>query len=167
MAETETTQESTETTGELTWKGFIETQDEKIRDLYNQETHGLKTALDSEREARKETEGKLRELAKNAEAGSEAQKEISKYADKLASIEGQNKFYDQAHNAGVKNLKLAWIAGQEFKTETGEIEFEKLKVAYPELFTGVQTIPVNAGSGTNTPGIKGDFNTTIRKATGR
>jgi len=109
----------------------------------------------------------LRGLAKTAEAGSEAQKQLTETADKLASIERQNKFYDAAHAAGVRNLKLAWIAAQEFMDGDGDVKLDAMKKAYPELFTSQQRVNVNAGDGLQNQQAPMDMNAIIRRAAGR
>jgi len=140
---------------------------EDVKPLYEAHTQGLKSALDTERAARKDLEKQLRGLAKTAEAGSEAQKQLTETADKLASIERQNKFYDAAHAAGVRNLKLAWIAAQEFMDGDGDVKLDAMKKAYPELFTSQQRVNVNAGDGLQNQQAPMDMNAIIRRAAGR
>lgn len=149
------------------WQAFIESQEDHIKEAYEKETHGLKSALDAERTARKETERQLREAAKKAEAGSAAQAELNAYADKLKAVETQNKFYDFAHAAGIKNLKLGWLAAQEFTKEDGSIDTDGLTKAYPELFETTKAPSANAGAGMGTKKpTPQDINTLIRKAAG-
>lgn len=140
---------------------------EDVKPLYEAHTKGLKSALNTERTAREELEKQLRKLAKQADAGSDAQKELTETADKLAAIERQNKFYDVAHAAGVKNLKLAWMAAQEFVDEDGEVKLDAMKKAYPELFTSQQKVNVNAGDGLQNQQAPLDMNSLIRRAAGR
>ena len=140
---------------------------EDVKPLYEAHTQGLKSALDTERAARQGLEKQLRGLAKQADAGSDAQKQLTETADKLALIERQNKFYDDAHVAGVKNLKLAWLAAQEFMDDDGEVKLDSIKKAYPELFAQQNVKSANAGDGLQNPQTPMDMNAIIRRAAGR
>lgn len=140
---------------------------EDVKPLYEAHTQGLKSALDTERAARKDLEKQLRGLAKQADAGSDAQKQLTETADRLAAIERQNKFYDVAHAAGVKNLKLAWIAAQEFVDGDGEVKLDAMKKAYPELFISQAKVTWNAGEGLQNQQAPMDMNAIIRRAAGR
>jgi hypothetical protein len=109
----------------------------------------------------------VRDLAKTATAGSDAQKQLTDLADKLAGMERQTTFYDRAHAAGVKNLRLAYLAAQEGKLvdEKGEVDWEKFRKTYPELFAGAPA--GNAGNGTGGGQGKASMNDWIRQAAGR
>jgi biopolymer transport protein ExbD len=140
---------------------------EDVKPLYEAHTKGLKSALNTERTAREELEKQLRKLAKQADAGSDAQKELTETADKLAATERRDKFYEVAHEEGVKNLKLAWLAAQEFMDEDGEVKLDAMKKAYPELFASKQKVNVNAGDGMQNQQAPLDMNSLIRRAAGR
>jgi len=137
-----------------------------LKPLYEAHTAGLKSALDGERAARKDAEKSLRDLAKQAEAGSAAQKALTEQADRMGAMEKQNSFFDKAHSAGVRNLKLAYQAANlsGLLSDKGDCDFSKLKSEYPELFIAVA--PGNAGSGT---GGRQPFNMNdaIRQKAGR
>lgn len=150
---------------EQTFEAWLE-EHADVKPLYEAHTQGLKGALETERASRKELEKQLRGLSKQAEAGSAAQQQLSGIADKLAAIERQNKFYDSAHAAGVKNLKLAWKAAEEFLGDDGEVDLNAMKKAYPELFS-VPKVDANAGQGTQNQPQTMDMNAIIRRAAGR
>lgn len=134
----------------------FETWREKLPDdqkaLIESHVKGLKSALDSERGSRKDLEKQLRDLAKKAEKGSEAETQLTKLADDLHAADRKASFYEAAHAAGVKNLKLAYITAvsDELFDKQGRADFDEMKKIYPELF-GSSTTPArgNAGSGTN------------------
>ena len=151
----------------VTFESWIEAQPEDIKTLVTTHTSGLKSALDSERENRKTLEKQLRDLAKKAEAGSEYQKTLTEQADKLQTLERQGSFYDKAHSAGVRNLKLAYLAAEqaELVSDKGDCDFAKLKTQYPELF--LVAPPANAGAGTNTQPPTFNMDALIRRAAGR
>ena len=91
-------------------------------------------------------------------------------ADRLAETERQNTFYDAAHAAGVRNLKLAWMAANDAKLvrDDGTADFSALKERFPELFdAGTPKPRGNAGDGSRTAPTTNDFNDLIRKAAGR
>lgn len=133
---------------------------------------GLKTALGSERESRKGLEKQLRELSKQVEKGSELATQVDKMTNDLTQSERRTAFYEQAHMAGVKNLRLAWLAaldGDLINTQ-GEVDLGKLKEQAPELFAAPKPIvpPGNAGSGAGSPPAAGPtMNEFIRAAAGR
>ena len=80
-------------------------------------------------------------------------------------------FYEEAHKAGVSNLKLAYhiATTEELFDKRGAVNFEKMKEAYPELFGKKQVPRGDAGEGTGTaPGGKEiSMNAFIRRAAGK
>lgn len=150
-----------------TFESWLAEQPDNVKTLYTTHTSGLKSALDSERKARSDAEKALRDMAKKAEKGSEYEKSLTEQADKLASLQQQSSFYDKAHLAGVRNLKLAYMAAKQesLVSDSGDCDFGKLKSAYPELFL---TAPrANAGDGTGGSDKPFSMNDAIRRAAGR
>jgi hypothetical protein len=154
---------------------WLKGQDEPVRKLYETHTAGLRSALQSEREARKTETGQLakqlREAAAKAEAGSEHQRQLQETAAKLDATERRAEFYEESvrPEIGCSNPKLAWLAAQEIGAmdQKGRTNWEALKQSFPELFK-VKITPGNAGSGAGTPlPGKGDMNAFIRRSTGR
>lgn len=153
----------------LTFETWHESLPQEHKTLIESHTKGLKSALDSERETRKGLEKQLRDLAKKAEEGSEAQAQLTQLADGIQAADRKAEFYEAAHLAGVKNLKLAYTAAlnDEMFDKHGRVNFDEMKKQYPELFAG-KTLPAgNAGEGTNQNNVTEDMNSRIRRAAGR
>jgi hypothetical protein len=170
--EGQTTPDGQGGTPPLAWESWLEGQSAEVKALLDTHTQGLRSALTSERESRKDFEKQARELAEKAEKGSEAQAQLTKLADDLASEGRRADFYEAAHAAGIANLKLAYTVAvqDEMFDRRGQVDFEALKRAYPELFAGGKpaTPPGNAGAGTGAPPpAKTGMNDFIRAAAGR
>lgn len=158
------------TTTTLTFDAWQKTLNDEQKGLIDSHVKGLKNALDSERGSRKDLEKQLRDLAKKAEAGSEAQTQLTKLADSLDTADRRTNFYEAAHAAGVKNLKLAFTVAEteEMFDKHGRVNFDEMKKAYPELFGTTTTPRGDAGSGTDKkPKAASGMNEFIRGAAGR
>ena len=120
----------------LEWKPWHDALPKEAQELVAEREKGLKSALDSERDARKTAEKDLRDVAKKLEEGSEAQQEVLKLADQVAEGTTKADFYEEAHKAGVSNLKLAYHVAttEDLFDKRGAVNFDKMKEAYPELF---------------------------------
>jgi len=156
----------------LEWDTWHKALPEPAQKLIAERESGLKTALATERDARKTAEKDLRDVAKKLEKGSDAQKEVIKLADAVAETTAKADFYEDAHKAGVSNLKLAhYVAASEgFMDARGNANFEKMKEQYPELFGRKASLPSgNIGDGTDAAptGKKKDMNTFIRTVAGK
>ena len=155
----------------LEWETWHGSQTPEAQKLVAGHVSGLKTALGSERDARDKAESDLRAVAKELEDGSKAQKEVLRLADDNAAISAKADFYEDAHKSGVTNLKLAYLVAKDddLFDKRGNVNFEKMKEANPELF-GRKIIPdVGAGDGTGSRDMpkKVDMNAMIRKKAGR
>jgi len=150
----------------LAWKPWHDALPKEAQELIATRESGLKTALDSERDARKTAEKDLRDVAKKLEEGSDAQKEVLKLADDVADGTRKADFYEEAHKAGVSNLKLAFLVATDegLFDKRGNANFDKLKEGFPELFGKKKIIDPNAGDGTGREldGKKGGMNEFIR-----
>jgi len=137
-----------------TFEAWLEKQDDTVKGLYSTHTAGLKSALDNERAANKTAQVQLRELAKKAEKGSELETALNQQIEKLTALGKQATFQDKAHTAGVRNLKLAYIAAEQagLVSDKGDCDFSELRKQYPELFVAQAT--ANAGAGTGNPATK-------------
>lgn len=145
-------------------------QGEDVKKLATDHVKGLKTALESERGQRKDFERQLREAAGKLEKDSQQRKELEGLATKFADLERQTAFFDGAHGAGVRNLRLAWLAAENagLVDEKGRADFGKVKEQFPELFAATTALPPgNAGSGTQKPPSGQTMNDLIRRAAGR
>ena len=154
-----------------TFDEWIGGQNDAVKGLIEGHVKGLKTALGSEREARGEAEKDLRKVADKLEKGSEAQKEVLKLADDVAVGNTKVDFYEDAHKAGVSNLKLAYHVAttEDLFDKRGNVDFEKMKENFPELFTKPSHRPKGgAGDGTDTElGRQPSMNEYIRRSAGR
>jgi len=153
----------------LTFDGWIGTQDETVQQLIDGHVNGLKSALTTERNQRKELAKALKEATKELEKGTDARSRLEEISGQLEAAEKRLSFAE-AMAGQVTNVKLAWLAAQEIGAvdQTGAVNMESLKANYPELFVK-KTVPAgNAGDGAggSRPGPK-DMNSFIRTAAGR
>lgn len=156
---------------ELQWDTWFNELPKEAQGLIKTRESGLKTALSSERDARKTAEKDLRDVADKLEKGSDAQKKVLELADAVADGSKKADFYEDAHGAGVTNLKLAFLAAKEGELfdRRGVVDFVKLKELHPELFSKKKVGEGGAGEGTGggLPGKKPDMNVYIRTAAGK
>lgn len=143
----------------------------KAKALYETNVSGLKTALQSEREAKKELSAQLKELLPKVEKGSELEKQLTEMADKAETAERRAQFADEAikPEIGCRNIKAAYAlaVAEKFFDKRGNPEWERIKAAAPELF-GTVIANANPGNGTRTtPAAGNNMNAFIRGAAGR
>ena len=155
----------------LEWDTFHKALPEEAQKLIEKRESGLKSALETERDSRGKVEKELREVASKLEKDSDAQKKVLKLADENALANAKADFYEEAHEEGVSNLKLAHVVATTdgLISKSGKIDFKKMKESYPELFGKKKMPPGGAGEGTGgkQPGAKGDMNARIRAKAGR
>lgn len=154
----------------LTFETWQSSLPDEHKALIESHTKGLKSALESERGSRKDLEKQVRDLATKAEKGSETEKQLTEFANKLHEADRRADFFDAAHRAGVTNLKLAYLTAtaDDLFDKKGSVDFETMKKSYPELFGTRKTPAGNAGDGTESDTTVGaDMNTRIRRAAGR
>ena len=156
----------------LTFDAVYKALPEPQRSVIDGHTAGLKSALADERNGRKALEKQLRDLSRQAEEGSTLRAQLDKLAEEQANVTAQAAFFEQAHEAQVKNLRLAWLAAREFglvDAKSGEADFAKLRQMAPELFAGKPTPQGNAGNGAKQEGVTAgrNMNDWIRSAAGR
>lgn len=154
----------------LMFDSWLKDQPDDVKGLIEDHTHGLRTALDNERNQRKSLEKQLKDAAKRFEKDSDERKALDKISADLTEANRKTDFYDAAHKVGVTNLKLAWLAvvADELLDDKGAVDFEKLKSSHPQLFAAKAPIQnVNAGSGANGQLPKQTMNQLIRNAAGR
>lgn len=161
------------------WESWLATQPEDqrttISSLYEKQTAGLKSALDNERQQRKDFEKQARELAKTAEKGSDAEKQLTQMADQYAAAERRADFYEAAAKPeiGLVGVKAAWTLmnaeADRYFDRKGNPNFDLLKQEHPYLFGQVKPTPKgNQGNGTNGQTSAGQsINDMIRAAAGR
>jgi len=155
----------------LNWDTWHKTLPKNVQTLIADHESGLKTALGSEREARGTAEKDLRKVAKKLEEGSDAQKEVLKLADEVAVGNTKADFYEDAHKAGISNLKLAYHVAttEDLFDKRGNVDFEKMKENFPELFSKSPRKPTaSAGEGMEGElSQKADMSNWIRQQAGR
>jgi len=171
MSDTTKAENANETAGApQDFAAWIAAQDDATKALYNDHIGGLKSALKSERDERKGLAKQVAELAKQAEAGSDAQKQLEAFGKQLETADRRTAAYEQLHQAGVSNLKAALTLAEadEMFDRRGNVQIKELKEAYPELFRAAPTTNGNAGNGTGAGQPKGGtMNEIIRNRVGR
>lgn len=158
-----------------TFDQWLEAQPDDVRSLVGNSVSGLRNALEAERRSRKDIEKQLRDAAKKLDDGSDHRKALEETAARLQATEQQAAFYDQAHAAGVTNLRLAYLAAQEAgliekdgRSGGVRCDFAAMQKQFPELFGAKDRLPAgNAGSGTGTRSPGADMNALIRQAAGK
>jgi hypothetical protein len=170
MAENETNETPEGRDQTQSWETWLEAQGPEMVALYEEHVGGLRSALQSERQQRREFERQLREAAGQLEQGSQARARLEEMAGGLEQQERRAEFYELAHAAGVTNLRLAWLAVQQDESLTdrrGMVNMTRLQESYPELFGVARRGPGNAGAGTGSQTPKGGgMNEFIRRAAG-
>lgn len=163
------TTEATDTFDFDTWLGE---QPEHVRKGYEGKTQGLHSALESERQQRKDFARQLRDLEKTATEGSDAKKALGEMSARAELAEQRAAFFEEAGKPeiGCSNPKAAFLvasADNLFK-RSGEPDWAAIKAAAPELFAGRKPAPGHAGNGSGAPPPQRvDMNTMIRAAAGR
>ncbi len=149
----------------LTFDAWQSSQPDDVRGLIDSHVSGLKNALTEERNQRKELSRKLKEASGQMEAGSAARASLETMTANLDEATQRADFYAAAAAAGVKNLKLAYIAA---KTDNLLDDLGGLKTVYPEMFASSRPPAGNAGSGAGQDGAPSkSMNNFIRAAAGR
>lgn len=158
---------TTDTTEQFDFDSWLDGQPEHVKQGFTGKTTGLYSALESERQQRKDLARELKKLSGEATQGSEAQKALGEMSTRLEQAEQRAAFMEDASKPeiGCVNPKLAFLVAQAdglFK-RSGEPDWAALKGAYPELFGKRMTPPGNAGSGNGSPPAqKADMNSWIR-----
>ena len=162
-----------------TWEAWVAARPEaertQITALYEKQTAGLKTALDSERDTRKGLEKQVRELAKDAEKGSKAEKDLTALADQLSAEQRRADFYESAAKPeiGLVGTRAAWTLmnaePDRYFDRKGNPNFDLLKQEHPYLFGQKPPVPRgNQGNGTQGQQHTGQtMNDMIRAAAGK
>lgn len=139
----------------------------EVQELVDTHVDGLKNALKSERQSKKDLERQLKDLTKQAEDGSELHTKLQALQTELQTTSAKANFFEQVATAKVTNPKLAWLAAVDaglVDMRTGECDLGKLKQQAPELFQAKAGPPQgNQGSGAGQAGVKlTDMNQLIR-----
>ena len=155
----------------VTFGDWYKTLGAEQQELIDGYTNSLKSAIKTERDAKTGYEKKIRDLVKQAESGSELRNELEKMANDVQVANAKAAFFDAAHAANVRNLRLAWLAAADaglVDAKTGECDFAKLKNVAPELFAVKLQPTANAGSGAGQNGAaQPSMNDWLRASAGR
>lgn len=150
----------------LTWDTWLADQSDEVKALAETANAGLKTALQSERDARKQLDAQLKKLSKSAGDNAELTQTIE---DLRTQLEGQTRKANFATDLGnsVTDVELAFIAAERIGAfdRDGRVNVEKLKAAHPALFNKQPAAPPpgNHANGSGNPGGAGtDINALIR-----
>lgn len=156
-----------------TWEDWLNAQADDVKALYEAHTNGLRSALNSERESKRELERQLREMRDKAEKGSEAETRLNEMVSALETANRRADFVVEAAKPenGVADIEAAWLIvnakADTFFDRKGNVNFALLKQQHPMLFRAAKAPPGNAGSGVGQEGGKQDINDWIRSAAGR
>jgi len=153
-----------------TWDAFLEAQPEPVKQLFSQHVQGLKAALSTERDQRRDFEKQLRDVAKQLEDGSEAKAQLEQLSSQYEEAERRLAFYESAP-AELVNAKLGWLAVTELDAfdRRGNVNWDAVREAYPELFKSAKSPAPSANAGAGTQGTQTPFsmNDAVRAAARR
>jgi hypothetical protein len=155
-----------------TFEGWYKALPSEVQGLVDDHVDGLKSALTTERGERKALEKRLKEIQKQADAGGDVKGQLQQLSDEMAAATARATFFEAAHAADVKNLRLAWLAANDaglVDKKTGAVDFAELRKVAPELFVSKAAVPpAHAGAGAKQSGVaKAGMNDFLRAATGR
>lgn len=145
----------------LDFDQWIAGQTEDVRGLLDRHTTGLRTALETERQQRKDFAKQLRDATVAVEKGSAAEKALAELSGKLETESKRADFYEQATAAGCRNLRLAWLAAS-----ADGLTLKEVQAQHPDLFSVARPPATQAGNGTQRPTGGGDINAWMRRAAG-
>lgn len=155
----------------LTFDGWYKTLAADVQGMVDDHVDGLRSALNTERNERKGLEKRLKEIQKQADEGGDVKAQLQQLNDEMSVTAAKAAFFEAAHAADVKNLRLAWLAANDadlVDKKTGAVDFAELRKVAPELFVTKVPPPANAGNGAQQSGVtKPGMNDFLRAATGR
>ena len=162
-------QDTTQAAEPFDFDAWLDEQPQHVKQGLEGHTTGLKTALETERNQRKELAKEVKRLSGTAEKGSEAEKALGEMSTRLEQAEQRAAFMEEAirPEIGCSNPRTAFLVASAeglFK-RSGEPDWTAIKQAAPELFGARKTPPGNAGSGNGSPPAqKVGMNEWIRQA---
>ncbi len=159
-----------------TWDDYIaglpEDQQSIVTKLYEDKNKNLLNTVRATREERDTFAQQLRDAAKTAGKGSDAEKLYTEQAEKLELANKRADFYEAASEHQCRNAKAAFKLAtvDDLFDKKGMPDWDKIKEAAPELFGEVKSKPKGkggAGEGTDkTPAPARTFNDVIRSQAG-
>lgn len=138
-----------------TFESWLGQQGDDVKGLVSSHIGGLTSALDSERNQRKDLEKALKAATSQAKTGEEALAQLQELQAKYEESARKNAFVTSAIKSGVNSPDLAWLAAKQLDAfkRNGEPDWEHLKEHYPALFASPQgrapSVNAGAGSGRN------------------
>jgi len=152
-----------------TWDEVLKGLPEMARTLYEGHTQGLRSALDAERDQRRELAKQLRDATGQLEEGSKAREALEAATGQLEEATKRADFFQEAARPeiGCANPELAYLAAtkRELFDRRGNPNWGAIKESFPELFKKPTPPAGNAGAGTGqTPPKEFNMNTAIRQA---
>lgn len=160
---------ASETQAPATFDEWIASQDGTIKALAEQHTAGLRSALQSEREQRKEAIKQLKDLAAKAEKGSELEQQLQRMLSERDAAERRASFYESAPAVNCANPRAALLVAQAenlFKRD-GSPDWDAIQSVAPEFFRRTQAVSAGAGTQGAPPAGSKNMNEFIRRAAGR
>jgi len=152
------------------WDDYYGGLDATSKTLVDGRLSSLESVLKEERENKRRLEKSIKDLGAKAEKGSDLEKSIDELRTQLEEANRRSAFFEGAAKQGVTSARLAYLAAKEAQAfdNSGNVNWERLKEAHPELFKaepkpGGQK-DAGAGGGSNT---SSDINAAIRRAAGR
>ncbi len=151
------------------FEAWLGEQPDDVKAAYEQHVTGLKNTVTATRNERDDLKKQLQDLAKRAEKGSEAEKQLQNALSKIEIVERKANFMEDAlrPEIGCKNPRTAYAlaTAEDLFTRQGTPDWAAIKEAAPELFQ-TKTPKGGAGSGTDGDNNKVDMNTLIRQKAG-
>ncbi len=148
---------------QLNFDAWIASQTDPIQGLITEHTQGLRSALETERQQRKDLTKQIKDLTGKLDANSDAAKQLGELSSNLDTAQKRADFYEAATAAGCIKLKPAYLVAQ-----ADNLTIDQVKNQYPELFVQARPTSTHAGNGTNTsPPSTTTMNDFIRRASGR
>lgn len=167
---TQTEAQTQDAPQEVEWGAWLEAQPDNVRTAYERHTHGLKSALDTERTERKELTKQLKTLSAKVEQGSEAHTALQEAIAAREESDARAQFYEDAAPV-VVNLRVAWTYAKAagLVDKHGAVDMARLRVEAPQLFEKkAAPVPGNAGNGAAQPApVAPNMNDFIRHSAGR
>jgi hypothetical protein len=146
-----------------TWHGSLNDEQRKLIEArFNEDTKALKGALDKERDESKTLAKQIKDLQGKAEKGSELEKALTDLQAQLAAATQEKDFILNAPAKGVSNIKAAYklAVADGLIDAKGEIDWDGLKGAYPELFVQPKPAtppPPNTNATSTSKGVEKNY----------
>lgn len=149
---------------------FLEKQPAEVKILYENHTTSLRNAVRATRDERDTLFDQVKDLLKKVEKGSDAEKQLTDFQEKLENANKRADFLEEAikPEIGCRNPKAAFALAETegLFNSKGRADWVQIKKLAPELF-GVPDVQGDAGSGTDHKAIGQDMNSIIRGMAGR